>query len=401
MVGDTQLEADLFRHIVTHTDGIPLYIEELAKALLEHPTRRSKKGTGIKGVPGLPATLQDSLAARLDSLGTSKETAQWAAVLGREFDLSALQACVPYEEHRLQDDLARLIQAELISPVETSVKETAPVPPVKQPARKRLSKAPARYSFKHALLQDAIYDSLLKRTRREYHRRIAETLQSHFPGLSQSQPEVVAQHYFHAGQLTQAADFWLQAGERSTAQGATLEAVTFLDQAMEVLDSSDHERRWHVLTSREHVFDIRGDREAQKKEIDSLLDLAEILDDDRRRAEALFRYMQYALLSNNFQLTLSVAETAQAVASRTGDNSLALRAIAAKVHALTSLGRQKMAQPLVEEILARLPGIADPMIQANVIGKLALYYRSLFSNLTQNVSPFCAPLRTAGICRRP
>jgi DNA-binding SARP family transcriptional activator/class 3 adenylate cyclase len=181
MVGDTQLEADLFQHIITHTDGIPLYIEELAKALLEHPTRRSKTGTGIKGVPGIPATLQDSLVARLDALGTAREMAQWAAVLGREFDLPALQACVPYEEHRLQDDLARLIQAELISPVEASGKEAAPVPSVKQPGRKRSSKAPVRYSFKHALLQDAIYDSLLKRTRREYHRRIAETLQSQFP----------------------------------------------------------------------------------------------------------------------------------------------------------------------------------------------------------------------------
>jgi DNA-binding SARP family transcriptional activator/class 3 adenylate cyclase/tetratricopeptide (TPR) repeat protein len=377
LVGDTRLNESLYRHIVDHTDGIPLYIEELSKAILENQVLSGISVPGSKTSPGIPNTLQDSLAARLDMLGTAKETAQWAAVLGREFDLPVLQVCVPFEEARLQDDLARLIQAELVAPVDASMQDTSTVSIVKQPGRKRASKLPARYSFKHALLQDAIYNSLLKRTRREYHRRIAEILQVHFPEMSQSQPEVIAQHYGHADMLTQAADFWLQAGNRSTAQGATLEALAFFNRAMEVLDTTDYELRWRTLEGREYVYDLRGDREAQRKDIDALLDLAEAFGDDTRRAKALLRSMQYFLRLNDFLLLLRAAETAYAAAIRTGDQSLELRALAGKVHALTSLGEQKTAQLVVEKISSQLVQIEDSMIKANILGTLALYYRSV------------------------
>jgi DNA-binding SARP family transcriptional activator/tetratricopeptide (TPR) repeat protein len=377
LAGDSRLEADLYRHIVTHTDGIPLYIEELAKALLEHPTRRSNTGPESKFIPEIPATLQDSLAARLDALGTAKETAQWAAVLGREFDLSVLQLCVPYDGPRLQDDLARLIQAELITPVGTSMQEAMPVPLAKQAGRRRAHKAPVRYSFKHALLQDAIYDSLLRRTRREYHVRIAEILQAQFPELSQSLPEVVAQHYAEAGMQLQAADFWLQAGERSTAQGATLEALTFFNRAMEVLKQEDYQLRWRALEGREHVFDLQVDRESQGKDIEELLDLAEAFDDDGRRIQALLRQMQYALRRNDFPLMLKVAETARAKARRLGNRSFEVQALACKVHGLTSTGEQALAHELAEETLAYLSEVADAGVRANVLGEVALYYRSL------------------------
>jgi DNA-binding SARP family transcriptional activator/tetratricopeptide (TPR) repeat protein len=377
LVGDTLLEADLYHHIVTHTDGIPLYIEELAKALLEYPARPTKSGAGSKPISGIPATLQDSLIARLDALGTAKETAQWAAALGREFDLPVLQACAPYDEPRLHDDLARLIQAELVMPLEVSVQEGIAGPSLKQPGRKRSVKAPVRYSFKHALLQSAVYDSLLRRTRREYHRRIAEMLQVHFPEMSQSQPEVIAQHYAQSDMLSQAAEFWCQAGERATAQGALLEAITFFNRAMEVLSSSDYELRWRTLEGRERAFDIRANRESQKKDIDALLDLAEALDDDRRRVKAIMCYMRYALRMNDFQLVLNVAEAARTTAIRTGEISFVLQALGGKVHALTSLGEQWKAQPLVEEILSRLPEISDAMIQAGMLGEIGLYYRSL------------------------
>jgi tetratricopeptide (TPR) repeat protein len=377
LVGDARLEEHFYHHILTHTDGVPLYIEELAKALLEHSTQRNIPGTGSKKQPAIPATLQDSLTARLDTLGTAKETAQWAAVLGREFDLPVLQACVPFDEKRLQDDLVRLIHAELILPVEAHPTDWMPASGVKQPRRKRSHREPVLYAFKHALLQDAIHDSLLRRTRREYHQRIAEILQTQFPELSQSQPEVVAQHYAEAGMQTQAAEFWLQAGERSTSQGATQEALTFFNRAIEVLDSSNGELRWRILESRELVFDLRREREAQKKDIDTLLDLAETLDDDLKRAKAVLHSMKYTLRLNDFQLLLKVAENAHAAAVRAGDMSLGLQALAGKVHALTSLGEQRTAHPVVEEILPQLPKVADPLIQANILAELALYYRSM------------------------
>jgi DNA-binding SARP family transcriptional activator/tetratricopeptide (TPR) repeat protein len=377
LVGDSRLEEDLYHHILTHSDGVPLYIEELSKALLENPTRRSGAGPGSNLIAGIPVTLQNSLAARLDALGTAKETAQWAAVLGREFYLPVLLACVPYEERRLQDDLARLIQAELISPVEPSGQRAMAVLSTKLSGRKRSAKAPVRYSFKHALLQDAVYESLLKRTRREYHRHIAEMLQVHFPEMSQSQPEVVARHYFQAGMLAQAAEFWLQAGEHSTFQGATMEALTFFNQTMEVLNLTDYELCWRALQGREHIFDLRVDREAQSKDIEALLDLAEAFDDDVRRSQALLRQMQYALRRNDFHLMLEVAVTAESIVHRSGNLSLEIQVLAGKVHGLTSTGQQAAAVQIVEDILTRLPLVQDVLVQAYVLGEVGLYYLSV------------------------
>ncbi|MGE5373522.1 MAG: AAA family ATPase [Bacteroidota bacterium] len=375
LVGDTRLDHGMYRHIVAHTDGIPLYIEELAKALLERPAQRSNLVIGSKeAVPGIPATLQDSLAARLDTLGTAKETAQWAAVLGREFDLSVLQVCVPYDEPRLQEDLARLIQAELITPVGTSIQESIPVLLVKQTGRKRAHKAPVRYSFKHALLQDAIYDSLLKRTRREYHLQIAERLQAQFPGLSKSQPEVVAQHYAQAGMFTHAADLWLQAGQQATTQGATMEARTFFDLVLEHVEPTDLERRWTALMGREHVFDLRVDRDAQKKDIDMLLELAGAFD-EVRRLQALQLEIDYAIRRRvDFQLALQVAEEAISVAHSIGNIAFEVSALAGKLQLLFDNGVRVTARDIVEEILAKLPGVKDSAVHAYALGKVSLYY---------------------------
>ena len=374
LVGATRLEEDLFRHIVAHADGIPLYIEELAKALFEHPVRRSDPGTESKIVPGIPFTLQDSLAARLDALGTAKETAQWAAVLGREFDLPILQVCVPYDEPHLHDDLARLLQAELITPVESSVQKTITSPPAKQSSRKRSSKAPVRYSFKHALFQDAIYDSLLKRTRLEYHRHVAEILQAQFPKLAQSQPEVIAQHYAQAGMLTQAADFWLQAGQQATAQGATLEARTFFDRVLETIDSTDLERRWTALVGREYIFDLRVERDAENKDIDALLELAETFG-DIRRLQALQLKIDYAIKRRvDFQLALPVVDEAIAVSNRIGNLAYEVRALAGKLQILMETGARVAAYHTAEEILAKIPDIQDNAIRAYALGKVSLLY---------------------------
>jgi tetratricopeptide (TPR) repeat protein len=374
LVGDARLDEDMYRHIVAHTDGIPLYVEELAKALLEHPARRNTNTMGSKAVPGIPATLQDSLTARLDTLGTAKETAQWAAVLGREFDLPVLQVCAPYGEQRLQDDMARLIQAELIAPVGTSVQESIPLPSAKQTGRKRSSKSPVRYSFKHALLQDAIYNSLLKRTRREHHLRIAKILQTQFPELSQSQPEVVAQHYAQAGMFTQAADLWLQAGQQATSQGATLEARTFFDRVLDHMEPTDLERRWMALVGREHVFDLRVEREAQKKDIDALLELAEAFD-DIRRLQALQLKIDYAMRRRvDFQLALPVADEAIAVARRTGNIAFEVRALAGRLPILVDSGAQAAAYQTAEEIIEKIPGVEDKATQAYALGKVSLLY---------------------------
>src|SRR5919201_468897 len=141
-----------------------------------------------------PATLHDSLMARLDRLATVKAVAQLGAVLGRTFSYELLQAVTPLDETVLQDALARLVDAELLY--------QRGVPPQ------------ATYLFKHALIQDAAYQSLLKRTRQQAHERIAGALEARFADTVEAQPELLAHHYTEAGLSAPAVHFWQRAGER-------------------------------------------------------------------------------------------------------------------------------------------------------------------------------------------
>jgi predicted ATPase len=150
--------------------------------------------------------LHDSLLARLDRLGAAKGLAQLGATLGREFSYALLQAVAQWEEEPLQRALHQLVAAELLYQRE--------LPPQ------------ATYVFKHALIQDAAYQSLLKRTRQHYHQRIAEVLVTQFPATADTQPELLAQHYTEAGLREQAVDYWQRAGERALQRSAHLEATT-------------------------------------------------------------------------------------------------------------------------------------------------------------------------------
>lgn len=176
LAGDHLLGEEHRRQIVAHADGIPLFIEELTKMFLERMATAEPGGAR----PAIPSTLLDSLAARLDNLGAAKETAQWAAVLGREFAHPILEACTPYDEQRLQSDLAVLIEAEIIAPIRTTPQKSTDA------ASRR---APRRYTFRHALIHEAAYTSLLKRTRQAYHRRIAEIITTRCSKFAEARPE--------------------------------------------------------------------------------------------------------------------------------------------------------------------------------------------------------------------
>ena len=260
LAGENTLDEEIRRHIVAHTDGIPLFVEELTKTLIE---RSAFKGEGTRTVD-IPATLLDSLAARLDRLGAARETAQWAAVLGREFAYPVLVAAVPYDEQRLHDDLAKLIAADLVQ----RPSDVAGVP----------------YAFRHALIQEAAYASLPKRARQNHHRRVAETYATRFPQIAETQSEILAEHYSQAGLHAHAVDYWLQAGERATNQGALLEAKTCVELALARIKPGDGDRRWRALAARETILSFRGERSAQEADIVALLELADSADDDLRRA---------------------------------------------------------------------------------------------------------------------
>ena len=215
------LPEEVVEHIVERTDGVPLYVEELTKAMLEADFLRERDGryqlTGPLSGITVPSTLQDSLMARLDRLPNIREVAQLGAVLGREFVYEMVQGIGSIEEATLQNGLDQLVAAELLY--------------------QRGRPPRARYIFKHALVQDAAYQSLLKRTRQIYHGQVAELLESRFPEIVQTQPELVAHHYTEAGLAEPAIDHWHKAGQQSLQHSANLEAVSHLHKALEVLMS--------------------------------------------------------------------------------------------------------------------------------------------------------------------
>jgi predicted ATPase len=175
----TILPPEVLAQIVEKTDGVPLFIEEMTKAILESGQLKARDGrypfTGSLRALTIPATLQDSLMARLDRLVTAKAVAQYAAVIGRQFTYALLQAVSQLDEAMLQHELRRLVEAEIVY--------QRGVPPQ------------ATYTFKHALIQDAAYASLLKSTRQRYHQQIAQVLEEQCTDTAQAQPELLAHHW--------------------------------------------------------------------------------------------------------------------------------------------------------------------------------------------------------------
>ena len=193
--------------IVARADGIPLYSEELTRTILEPGVARQ--------VEEIPATLADSLMARLDRLSAAKEVAQRASVLGREFSYPLLAAVVGLEEAALRHGLARLDEAEILF-----VRGEPPQ---------------SSYTFKHALVQEAAYESLLKRTRRQLHGRVVEVLLAQFPERAAAEPEVMARHAELAGQTDEAITYYQRAGEQAQARSAHGEAIAQFRKAIALL----------------------------------------------------------------------------------------------------------------------------------------------------------------------
>lgn len=201
------LSADVMDAVVQRTDGVPLFAEELTRLMLET--------SGRSGAHDIPATLLDSLGARLDRLGRAKEVAQLSAVLGRQFSYELLRAVSPLSEDELQASLAKLADAELVY--------AQGVPP------------DATYQFKHALIQDAAYGALLKSKRRDLHGRIAQIMIDRFPALAEAQPQVLADHWFEAGESEKAFASWTKAAEQAAARQALGEAAENYRRALAAL----------------------------------------------------------------------------------------------------------------------------------------------------------------------
>ena len=215
VAGDRPLAESIRQDIVERADGIPLFVEEMTKAVLE-AEGEGAAARAIASVPSpalaVPASLHASLMARLDRLGPAKAIAQIGAAIGREFSHALLAFVARLPDKELEAALDRLLQSGLVS------RQGAP--------------PDSTYLFKHALVQDAAYGTLLREPRRALHARIAEGLELQFPNVTESQPELLARHCTEAGLIERAAVLWGKAGQRSLARSALLEAEALLTRAL-------------------------------------------------------------------------------------------------------------------------------------------------------------------------
>jgi predicted ATPase len=230
------LPPEIVDEIVERTDGVPLFVEELTKAVVEAGTDRGN--VPISAVPpsslAVPATLHASLLGRLDRLGPSaKNAAQTGAAIGRDFSYELLAAAVPLAEPELREALRRLLEAGLVF--------QRGVPPA------------AEYLFKHALVQDTAYSTLLRGPRQALHRRIAEALEQRYPDFIETRPEILAHHYGEAAIPDKAIAYWHQAGKSSVAKSAVHEAIAQLRRGLGLLDRLPETRERNQLELDIHV----------------------------------------------------------------------------------------------------------------------------------------------------
>jgi predicted ATPase/class 3 adenylate cyclase len=230
LVGNKGLPASIRQDIIDRTDGIPLFVEEMTKAVLESEGEDEARRTA-SAIPSpalaVPASLHASLMARLDRLGPAKEIAQVGAAIGRQFSYALLASLVRQREVELASALDRLIAAGLL------FRQGAP--------------PHATYLFKHALVQDTAYSTLLRSDRQQLHARIAEVVERRFPERITREPELLAHHLTEAHEIERAIGYWLKAGERAAERSANLEAIRHLTRGLEALktlpESPERDRR--------------------------------------------------------------------------------------------------------------------------------------------------------------
>ncbi len=223
VTGGKAIPAEMLDQIVAKTDGVPLFVEELTKTVLESGLIRDKGDAyelaGALPPLAIPASLQDSLMARLDRLAFAKDVAQLGAVIGREFSYNLVNKVSALSEDKLADAFNRLTQSQVVF--------QRGLPPE------------ASYVFKHALIQDAAYQSLLRSTRQRYHLSIARALEQHAPETVDNRPELLAHHFTEAQRANEAATYWYRAAQRAIARSAHVEAINHASKGLETLQSLD------------------------------------------------------------------------------------------------------------------------------------------------------------------
>jgi predicted ATPase len=343
VAGGKRLPAEVLQQVVEKTDGVPLFVEEMTKAVLESGVLQEVRGhyemTGAVSAFAIPATLQDSLMARLDRLVIAKAVAQYAAVIGRHFSYALLCAVSQLDEPTLHRELGRLVDAELLY--------QRGLPPQ------------ATYLFKHALIRDIAYESLLRSTRQGYHQRVATVLKEQFPETAATQPELLAHHCTEAGLNAQAVRYWYQAGQHAIQRSAHAEAIAHLTQGLAVLKTLPHtsDRARQELTFQTSLgtalMAVRG---YAAKEVEHVYlrarELSREVDDTAERVRALMGlYAVFFVRANHEavdELTGELLHLAQAVQ----DTLVLIQTYATEGESLLYRGNLALARTRLEHALS-------------------------------------------------
>ena len=307
VAGGKELPGEVVDQIIARTDGVPLFVEELTKGVLglgvlvEQEGRYVLKGS-LSGL-AIPATLRDSLLARVDALASAKEVAQVGSVLGREFRLAHLAAMSGIDNAALEEGVSRLIQEELI--------------------RQHGSRALPSYVFKHALVQEAAYSTLVQARRRQLHARCARILQELSPEIGEEQPEILAQHYAAAGDGLAAAEHWLRAGRHAAQHSAHHEAIGHLRAGLASLadvDESDRRQELELLLQLELGVPLIATQGYAARETEAAWERARVFaeqrNDGERLVQALYGLWAAQVSIGRVRQALGTAERLLGIAAR-------------------------------------------------------------------------------------
>ncbi len=367
VAGGKQLPAELVNQIVARTDGIPLFVEELSKAILELGILRDKgdRYELLSPLPTLsiPDTLHNSLLARLDRNRFTKEVAQVGAVIGREFAFPHLSALAPVKGDALHAALADLLRAELI--------------------HQRGSMRENTYAFKHALIQEAAYSTLVGARRQQLHAQCAAMLRELSADIEQQQPELLAHHYTQAGDTEEAITCWLRAGRRAAERSANVEAVAHLRHGLQLVPSladparrSEVELHFHLEMGGPLIATEGYAAPATLASWERARALAEQRGEHRQLARTLYGLWAARVSLGETRVALGIADRILEIGTRIGDDGVQI--VGHRVHALTmhALGHYAAARAEFEDVLAlpleRYSGLRfefgqDPRIAATAI----------------------------------
>jgi predicted ATPase len=365
MTDDKRLPPEVLQQIVEKTDGVPLFVEEMTKAVLESgvlkATNEQYELVGSLAVLTIPATLHDSLMARLDRLGLGKEVAQLAAAIGRQFAYALLRSVAPWDDAALQQGLRQLVAAELCY-------QHGIIPQ-------------ATFVFKHALIRDAAYDSLLRARRRQLHGQIARVLESKRGSEQDYELETIAHHFEAAQEIDQAIVYWENAGLQARQRSANQEAAAHFTHAIDLLrgrgrhrDDAERELRLRVELGGQLIACYGNGALEVEENYTRAQALLEHVHDRQLTFRAQHGLRTFYMVRGLLQRARDIGEQLLQLAGELADDSLLLQAYRPHGLCLFAMGEFAAAQYYLEQAIAlyqphlhgsqRFEYISDPLVLA-------------------------------------